>query len=475
MKKFFVFLLLLFFLPAVCATANITELKIESVSWQAEAGNVVEFAFTVGNRVGPECSAKIDYWIGTESEKVIAGNDTVFLAGSETKKEEGSLLVPEGANGIETFFVAMQCNDAKVIASKPIKVVTPVPTILEFSTLDVAESKPAEPIVFSYQIKSNNSNELIISIEEKILQDNNVVWQYSQQSSIVGGAAFSKKGPILQPGSYSLVVAATVGNKTATISREFSVVAPVSAFPLLSIAALLLLFFAATLIATRFIWPARRRAIAEEPIARQGICLAESEASGVLDSNALNALLEGAGFSDEEKRNAFAVATTVPVIQTVKSYIFTSEREKTTFETVVKIAVSNNSNRDWANVVLIAKIPAFLSGAVSEIAGDVEMQAAEKGSAIKFTVEKIGALTSANIIYRAPKLIAQQEVESIALPAVVALEQGVRIPLKKIKIVKIKKAFLPNAKSPGKKEETEEEPAKNVLTKKSKESVKDKN
>lgn len=461
MKKFFVFLALLLFLPAVCAAGNITELKIESVSWQAEAGNVVEFAFLVGNRVGPECSAKIDYWIGTESEKVIAGKDTVFLAGSETKKEEGSLLVPEGAKGIETFFVSMQCNDAKVIASKPIKVISPIPTILEFSTLDVTESKPAEPIVFSYQIKSNNSNELIISIEEKILQDNNVVWQYSQQSSIVGGAAFSKKGPMLQPGSYSLVVAATVGGKTATIAREFSVIAPFNAFPLLSIAALLLLFFAATLITARFIWPAGRRAIAEEPIARQGICLAESEASGVLDSNALNALLEDAGFSEEEKRNSFAVATTVPVIQTVKSYIFTAEREKTTFETVVKIAVSNNSNRDWGNVVLIAKIPVFLSGSVSEIAGDVEMQAAEKGSAIQFTVEKISALTSANIIYRAPKLIAQQEVESIALPAVVALEQGVRIPLKKIKITKIKKI--------------KEEPAKSVLTKKPNKSIGDKN
>jgi len=287
------------------------------------------------------------------------------------------------------------------------------------------------------------------------------VWQYSQQSSITGSGAFSKKGPMLQPGSYSLVVSAAVGDKTATISREFSVAAPFSPFPLLSIAALLLLFFAATLIATRFIWPARRRAIAEEPTARHGICLAESEASGVLDSNALNALLEDAGFSDEEKRNAFSVATTVPVIQTVKSYIFTADREKTTFETVVKIAVSNNSNRDWENVVLIAKIPVFLSGSVSEIAGDVEMQAAEKGSAIQFTVEKIGALTSANIIYRAPKLIAQQEVESIALPAVVAIEQGVRIPLKKIKTTKIKKV--------------KEEPVKSVLTKKSKESAKDKN
>ncbi len=455
------FLLFLLLFSANAIAVNIAEVRIESVSWQAEAGNVVEFTFNVGNRVGPECAAKIDYWIGTESEKVIAGQDTVFLAGAETKKQSGSLLVPEGTKGIETFFVAMQCNDAAVIASKPIKVVTPVPTILEFDALDVTEGKPAEPIAFSYKIKSNSSDELIISIEEKILQDNNVVWQYSQQSSITGSGAFSKKGPMLQPGSYSLVVAATVGDKTATISREFSVAEPPSAFPLLSIAALLLLFFAATLIAARFIWPAARRSIAEEPIARQGICLAESEASGVLDSNALNGLLEDAGFSEEEKRNAFAVATTVPVIQTVKSYIFTADREKTTFETVVKIAVSNNSNRDWANVVLIAKIPAFLSGAVSEIAGDVEMQAAEKGSAIKFTVEKIGALTSASIIYRAPKLIAQQEVESIALPAVVALEQGVRIPLKKIKIVKMKKI--------------KEEPAKSVLTKNSKEGAKDKN
>ncbi|MBN2067735.1 MAG: hypothetical protein JW744_04670, partial [Candidatus Diapherotrites archaeon] len=155
----------------------------------------------------------------------------------------------------------------------------------------------------------------------------------------------------------------------------------------------------------------------------QGLCVVESEASGVLDSSALNQLLDDAGFHEEEKAKAFEVAESVPLAQAVKSCVFTGLRKKMSFETLVKVTVSNSSSRDWADVIVVARIPDFLSGNIEDISSDVEMKVSELGPAIKFTLSKVGVMQSASIVYKVPKLISQEEADNVALPAIVSYRE----------------------------------------------------
>jgi len=445
----FLILIALFLLSfsSVATGQNITELKIEDITTKVEAGSLVQFSFSVGNRVGPACVAEIDYWIGTEEERIIEGRNSVFLGEGETKSETASLLVPDDVKGVKSFYMQMKCNDAVVFASKPMKITMAIPTILEFGSLDILdmpENRGEQPLGFSYVIESNRGDETPIYVEETILKDNNVVWSTAQESFIAGERAFEKKGPLLLPGKYTLVVNATYSGKTASITREFRVLSPIAPFPLFSLltfVAVALAFAVLLFVFVRFFLFGQKSFRSIGPSvssslqpssptpamqSRQGMCVVESEANGVLDSASLNQLLDDAGFSEEQKQGSFSVASSVPVAQTVKSCVFTSAKQKMSFMTIVKITVSNNTAMEWRNVVVIARIPAFLSGDIEQFSSDAEMGVDESGSTVRFTLKKVGILHSASIVYVSPKLISQEEADAIPLPAVVSFKESRR-------------------------------------------------
>ncbi|MBN2067047.1 MAG: hypothetical protein JW744_01110, partial [Candidatus Diapherotrites archaeon] len=301
---FLALLLLISLASPAFAEENVTELRIDDIATKVDSGSLLEFSFSVGNRVGPACAAQIEYWIGAEAEKIVSGRESIFLNESETKASTASLLVPDEVSGLHSFFIEMQCNDSTVVASKPMKATVPMPTILEFSSLDVSESLEQQLVGFSYIIESNTSPDKPISIQEKILQDNNVLWESSGEAVLAGVRSFERKGPMLPPGNYTLVVEAAYGGKTAVITRQFAVRSTFNIFSLLMLPALILAFAVAFVLAARFFFfgSAVQKAKPVAPAAgepefhtKQGLCVVESEASGVLDSSALNQLLDDAG------------------------------------------------------------------------------------------------------------------------------------------------------------------------------------
>lgn len=203
--------------------ANVTEVRIESLTTKVDAGDVLNYSFLVGNRIGLPCNSLVEYWVGTETMKINGGEDTIFLDEGETKKVSSFLLIPDEPMGIQGFFIRMKCNGSVVMASKPIKIIRPIPAMLEFGSLDVYGGNESNSIDFSYVLKSSRSDTLPILLEELIVNDGNVVWTNSRESFVSFSDSFNKRSPFLLPGNYELVVRATHGEKTAEIRRGFVV------------------------------------------------------------------------------------------------------------------------------------------------------------------------------------------------------------------------------------------------------------
>jgi hypothetical protein len=453
------------------AEENITELKIEDITTEVEAGAELKFSFSAGNRIGLPCPAEIRYWVGSENLRVSEGQHSIFLGEGETKADVSSLLIPEEEMGIKGFYLQMKCNEATVLASKPIKVSVPIPIILEFSTLKILEATQEEPVSFSYTVKSNSEEPLPIYIEEQVIKDGNEVWSNTHHSFISGSGSFDRQGPVLPAGNYTFVAhgmyieeraykTVRLGEERpfdsleqislgiATIERDFVVVNALNIIPLVPTALLGLLAVGATFTAGYLVRKRRgsgqRKTIARGPPtepptasairqspdkekvvqAKNYVCLIESESGGTPDKKALNTMLEEAGFAEEERKFVFEVADKVPVEQRVKSSVFIDRFDKPKCETSVTMTISNNTSKDWCDVVVLAKIPGFLSENVSEIKADESLQVMKEGQIAKFTVPKIAAMQSTSLVYSIEKWIPQDKVNLVPLPAVINYEEA---------------------------------------------------
>jgi hypothetical protein len=468
MKKFlfFALVLALFFCPSFApAAGNVTELRVEEIPLVVDAGTALNFSFLAGNRIGPECAAKIEYWIegsgktvelskgSAETVRLSQGSDTFFLGKGETKAAKGILLVPSNASGTLSFFIEMRCNDADVLANKAIEAKEKMPPLPLFSSLAIKESGEGSQIEFDYTINSTQSGTVPFLVEEQILQDNSVFWKAVQKVPITGSISLNRFGPILSPGNYTLVVKAAYGSESAEITRLFTVAPAVAPFPLLqalTAAALILLLFAAVVITTKIVSPrvhlARQAAMlggiapggsaAPVSMKKKRACIVQSESGGIADEFDLSQLLDAAGMPAKEREKCAEAAGRIPITQIVKGFIFTDYSNRMSCETAVAITISNNTNRNWRNLVLLASIPDFLAEDAREIDADCEMQAIDGTPVVKFFIEKVGAMHSGLILYRVPLLVSQAEANSIALPAVISCEESKPLVITQVNVEK---------------------------------------
>ncbi|MDP2974214.1 MAG: hypothetical protein Q8N60_04125, partial [Candidatus Diapherotrites archaeon] len=468
MKKFlfFVLALLLIFCPAFAADVNnVTELRIEEMPLVVDAGTALNFSFSAGNRIGQECAAQIEYWIegsgktaglsqgSAETFRLSQGSDTFFLGKGETKTAKGNLLVPSNASGMLSFFIKMQCNDATVLANKAIEAKEKMAAMPLFSDFSIKESGEGSQIEFNYTINSSQSGTVPFQVEEQILQDNSVFWRAEQKVPITGGISLNRFGPVLSPGNYALVVKAAYGSESAEVTRLFTVAPAAAPFPLLqalTAAALILLLFAAVVITTKLISPrmhlARQAAMlggiapggsaAPVSMKKKRACIVQSESGGVADEFDLSQLLDAAGMPAKEREKCAEVAGRIPITQIVKGFILTDYSNRMSCETTVAITISNNTNRNWRNLVLLASIPDFLADDAGEIDADCEMQAIDGTPVVRFFFEKVGAMHSGLILYRVPLLVSQAEANSIALPAVISFEESKPLVITQVNVEK---------------------------------------
>ncbi len=449
-KWLFLTLIVLLSAGSVLAEENITELRIDSITTPIEAGGRLDFSFSAGNMSGPPCSAEIEYWFGQESEEIILGNDNFYLNEGQVVTESISLIIPTDLYGVRDFYLEMKCNDSITLASRIIEIKGMFPTMPQLSEFQIERTGEEEQLQFNYIIESNNPEQVAVHVDEKIMQDNNVVWENSQNIAVAGSAVIKSFGPILPPGNYSLIITANHGLETARMVREFTVsgaVFPIqSVIPGIAIAGLVFLLFSGFAVAIYYTTKSRHKhsmlarvqSGEETPAAKmQSVCLLETEVSGVLDENTLDLLLDDAGLAEENRASAFEVATRVPIIQTVRSCVFTDQDGEMSFETIVANTVVNNSNRDWQNVTVFATIPDFLVKDINDVSSDTEMQAEQEGSLLRLNLEKIGAKQSASIVYKSAKLISRDEAGRVSLPAVLDYKKGKRLKTKKVKVKKI--------------------------------------
>ncbi len=432
---------------SVAAEENITEVKIDDIPVIANAGTKLDFYISVGNRIGPPCTAQIDYWLEDNVEKVSNGSDSLFLESGAVEQIQASLLLPSNLSGIYNFFLEMKCNDSIALANKTIEIRQIIPTMPELGILEISDNEENQQLQFSYQLKSNQDNAVSIHVDEKILKDNNVVWENTQNIALAGSTVLKRFGPVLPPGNYSLIISASHGSETARMVREFTVgiVPPLFAFTEITIVALLALFFVVLFASLWFVvrrlyrtgnttfstsW-SKGRATKINNV----LCPVESESSGVLEDFELSQLLENAEIKGAKREKAIEFAGRTPVVQIVRGCILTGKRKKIVCETTVAMTVPNNTNRNWKNVVVLAGIPEFL-GKPGEIKADCEILCLEDSPVIKFVLPKIGALQSASISYKAPTMVSQAEANSIPLPAIIKYREGKPLIIAQVNVEK---------------------------------------
>ena len=441
-RIFGVFLLVFFlaFSARPCFAENVAELRIESITTPIQAGGLLEFSFIAGNRSGPDCAAEIGYWFGEDGE--IQGNDTFYLEEHGTISDSASLLLPDSDSGIKQFFLQMKCNDAVIVASRKIEIRADIPVLPLFSSLAISESGEGKQLEFSYLLQSNSKEAVPIHVQERIVQNDQIIWQNNQNIPIAEGTEIKRLGPILPLGNYRLIVDATSGPEKATVTREFEVKAAGAAAPIefpftqaIAIGAVALLLFASLFTAARFF---AKAPILQKPFApsalisvKQGavageerIKLFESDSIGIADELEVDRLLDAVGQKGEERQRSIDFAASAQVMKAVKSFIVIGASKEARFETSVSVSLANYTNRNWENVVVLARLPKFLGEEILEISEDTKLNAEKIGPVIKFTLEKVGAMQSASFAYKVGKLISQAEANSIPLPAVVSYEEG---------------------------------------------------
>jgi len=462
--KFFLLLavaLLLAMQPAaIWAEENSAELKIESITTPIKAGETLQFSFIAGNRAGPPCSAQIQYWFEVEGERFMQGKDTVYLGTGEAKSESASLIMQPGIEGIRDFYLELECNDATVLASRVIHISAGTPMLPQLKNLAVPVKEDGEQLAFSYTVASSSSGTVQVQVEEKLVQDSNVIWSNSQNIAVTGSAEINGFGPIVSAGNYRLVVEAEYAGKTASMTREFSVKAIEAPllqlqpgnFAFWAIIAGIGILGAALFVAAGYLgkrqynWKkipsaamAAEKAGAEPhglAQAKSVACFVESESKGALDEEKLNELLDLARIREGSRVVAAEFAGRTPVAQAVRSCIVTDAKGGITFETTVEISIENNGNRNWTGIAVIAKLPSFLGDSLSEVSANTVLHVAKKGKLLRFDAQKIGAMHSATISYKLPRLISQEEANSIPLPAVIGYEESEPLVITSVKVEK---------------------------------------
>jgi hypothetical protein len=167
---------------------------------------------------------------------------------------------------------------------------------------------------------------------------------------------------------------------------------------------------------------------------RNRVSVVESENAGAPPVEFLITMLNEAGISAKEKVIALELAGRILVKQTVKSFIVMEEKGKMRFETNVTISVNNTTNRNWLDMVFLAKIPQFLGETIEEISADTEIQPIMGGPIVKFVLPKVGAMQSASVTYSVPKLISQAEANSVQLPAVASFKESEPLIVTQVKM-----------------------------------------
>ncbi len=450
------------------AQRNVTELKIRDMPVFVVPESVLQFSFIAGNRVGPGCNAETSYWIESQGKKFSEGKDSFYLDEGQVLEQKAEILVPSRLSGVSRFFIEMQCNGEKVLAKKTIESKKPLPVMPLISNLSVSPGEGNEQLVFSYLVEANHAEQVAIQVEEQVMQDGKIFWENTQSLVVLGNRRIETFGPVLKEGTYSLRIKAARGIQSAALTREFAVKAlgqPAPQLPFAPFAGMAAVISLIAFAGMFFFWQRSRHyrpeagpeQAAVQPLAgeeflepRQSICLVEADQAGTLGHEALEALMSEAGFSEEKKERAFRVSSEAPVVQSLKSCVFTARHEKMSFETIVTITVPNNSNKGWENVEVLAAVPEFLEGQLEEVSSDAKMEAEEEGRVFRFCIESIGAMQSASIVYRAKKLVSQDEATRLRLPAVTDYSEGKRAGLAKVR-VRQKQANLPKKAVLGKK------------------------
>ena len=201
--------------PVVPPAERKFDIKVVRFDDPVEVGGKFDFTYLVSNKTIAGGSAYIEYWLGTEGEKIVSGSETVYLSAGEEKEISSSLFLLKNMEGNYEFFLklSMEGQDS-VVRTRPVTVVLGAPTVIDLnvSGLNVSGLKPGDetgPVYFSIEVGSNRDEILPVLIEERVYRDGKLVWSKKQTVPIKVFKRFFEEIYGLEPGSYKLEVVAS--------------------------------------------------------------------------------------------------------------------------------------------------------------------------------------------------------------------------------------------------------------------------
>jgi len=224
------------------------DVSIIRVDSPVRPGESLDFKYFVWNKVGDSDDYTITYSLGN----LVAGTQVVYINSGEQKTLDSSLNIPTGAtDGFYVLTVTVTKGNYIAAATQNVEILKNAPVVVDLliSKLEVLETGT---VLFAFDTSANTDNDVLVSIEEKITKDSNIVWQKTGNVQVLKTESMQESVPDLADGTYQLSIKAIYEGKESSIIRTFKIKAAASgpfgsftAFgdlvPILSVVALIII------------------------------------------------------------------------------------------------------------------------------------------------------------------------------------------------------------------------------------------
>lgn len=184
------------------------DVQILQVDSPIGPGEVLDFRYLIKGIGVFKGDVIVDFWAEKDGVKVISGSDVVYLGEYETKIVDGMLNLYKDMLGKYKLFVRISYNEYSAAANRPFEVVKDALLHFDLSVLNLTE----QPLEFTVELRSNKDEEIAVTLVEKLVKDNAIVWQELKTVSFAKHHELREIVGPLEPGKYLLEVSAYKNN-----------------------------------------------------------------------------------------------------------------------------------------------------------------------------------------------------------------------------------------------------------------------
>lgn len=201
------------------------DLKILNVDSPLAPGELLDFVYLMKNMANESGDVTLRFlvtdWSGRE---VATGADVIFIESGEQKIEMANLFLPSSlAEDVYQFSITLVFGKYVIQSSRTIEVRPSVPLIITIVPLDLPRIVENSPWQQQAIISTNKDEPLSITIERKIIQDQEVVWFKQDDRLVERALRFNDSINGLPAGKYMLEMIAHQGNISSITRQTFTI------------------------------------------------------------------------------------------------------------------------------------------------------------------------------------------------------------------------------------------------------------